>query len=217
MEKTLYVLILIFFISGCDQLKVHSQINDKEIEIRELKSKNEVLINEVKELSNQVARLNTNHPDGAVVEELRKALSQKETELHLREERYMREVESLQLMKKNLAKMQLEFYSEAGIKLEEIGEARQLKKEYSHMREALNDANESVSNWLVFITLIGIGFVASIMSLLYTGLKYSRQRRDINTAIKFVEDGRMSNQEKRLLTGYFGRQLESDSDRASLK
>ncbi len=192
-------------------MKVHSQINDKELEIKELKSKNEVLINEVKELSNQVARLNTNQPDGAVVEELRKALTRKETELQLREERYLREVDALQLMKKDLTKMQLEFYSETGKKLEEIGEARQLKKEYIHLREALNDANESVSNWLVFIALIGIGFIASIMSLLYTGLKYSRQRRDINTAIKFVEDGRMNNQEKRLLANYFRRSLENDT------
>lgn len=207
MLKILVSTLMVFFLSGCDQLKIETQINEKQIEVEDLKIKNQVLNNEVRALSSQVARLNVDKPDGAVVEELRKALTHKETVLELRKERYLREEESLRLLKINLSEMRKRFYSETGEKLQIIGEAKQIRKEYDHMQEKLDDATERANHWLIFIAILGIGFFGAILSLLNTGIKYSRQNRDIDSALKFVEEGELNHQDKKLMASYLGKRL----------
>ncbi len=184
----------IFLLSGCDQLKVENQINEKTIEIRELKSENASLNNEVKDLSEQVARLSIQYPDGAIIEETRKALTQKATELKQREERYLRQVEELVIQKKQLEKLKNQFYLDTGTKLEEIGEARQIKKEYAILREELDRVNERANNWLIFYCLLGVGFIGSILSILYTGYKHSRQHQAFESVCQLVaEQGQLKN------------------------
>ena len=188
-----YLIMFIFLIlplSSCDRLKVEDQLDDKDIEIQELKTRNSQLILEVKDLSAQVARLMTQHPDGALIEEFRKGLLQKEAELSQREERIVREEERLNLMNKKLISLQQKFYHDTGEKLEEIGEARQIKKDYEHMQQAVIDANDRVNNWLFLIVILGACFLVGIMYLIVAGMKYSRHRTDMETAIKLVEEDR---------------------------
>ncbi|NVJ66205.1 MAG: hypothetical protein HWE16_06930 [Gammaproteobacteria bacterium] len=176
----------IFLLTGCDQLKVENQINDKTIESRELKAENASLTSEVKDLTEQVARLSVQYPDGAIIEETRKALTQKATELKQREERYLRQVEELDIRQKKLETMKSQFYLDTGTKLEEIGEARQIKKEYVNLREELDRANERANNWLIFYALMGVCFIGSIILMLYTSYKHSRNYQTLESVYKIA-------------------------------
>lgn len=210
MKKLIMLLFLIFSISGCDRIKVENLINAKEIEIRDLKERNLLLINEVKDLTAQVARLNASHPNGAMVEELRKSLTRKESELQQREERIVRAEESLRLMEERVARLQQGFYTDTSLKMEEIGEARQIRKDYAIMQDNVKTVNERANNWLIYISVLGIGFFASIVFLIFTSIQYQNQRRDIDSALKYVDAVELEESDKRLIASYLGKRLKHD-------
>ncbi len=175
--RNVAVLCFIFWISACDQMKVERQIYDKEIELQELRLENDALTKEVNELNAQVARFAVKHPDGAMVEELRKALSQKEIELQLRESSFQREWQKLTLTKKRINRMEQDFYQDNEEKLIEIGKAEQLKKDYSNMQEKLKRSEDRVNYWLTILLFLAIGLLVFIMYLLKLAVTISLQRR----------------------------------------
>lgn len=205
MKKLILILTFIFLVSGCDELKVKSQLNDKELEISELKTQNVQLTKEVKELTAQVARFSAGQPAGDVIEEQRKALAHKETQLILRERRYESNIEALNLKEKGIAEMQAQFYTETGEQFIEVGEAQQIKQDYEEMKNKLMDAEKSASNWLKLILFLVVCFIAAIISLMFTGIRYAVQRREVEHAMQFIQNGNFSQADKGLLTSYFNK------------
>jgi len=215
MKKTIkgtLVLFLLLFSSGCDRIEVENQISDKQQDIASLQAHNLQLTNEVKGYAAQVARLNANEPDGMVVEELRKALTLKESNLQSREGQLTKQEESLQLAVTKIDQLQRTFYAETGNKLEAIGEARQIKREYDNMSTALDVANDRVNNWLIYISVLIVCFVLSVFFVIFTGMKYSRQNKDIDAALYALRIGEIDVQNKHAIASALGKRLDFKDD-----
>lgn len=215
MKKTIQgtlVLFLLLFSSGCDRIEVENQISAKQQDIASLQAHNLQLTNEVKGYIAQVARLNANEPDGMVVEELRKALTLKESNLQSREGQLTKQEESLQLAVTKIDQLQRTFYAESGNKLEAIGEARQIKREYDNMSAALDVANDRVNNWLIYISVLIICFVLSVFFVIFTGMKYSRQNKDIDAALYALRTGEIDVKNKQVIASALGKRLDFKDD-----
>ena len=156
------ILPLMLFSPGCDRIEVENQISEKQQDIESLRTHNLQLMNEIRELASQVARLNAGQADGMVIEELRKALTLKESVLQGRQERITKQEAALRLTVVKVDKLQREFYAETGEKLEVIGEARQIKKEYDNMSAALDAASNRANNWLIYISVLMVAFFVSV-------------------------------------------------------
>ena len=215
MKKTIQgtlVLFLLLFSSGCDRIEVENQISAKQQDIASLQAHNLQLTNEVNGYAAQVARLNANEPDGMVVEELRKALTLKESNLQSREGQLTKQEESLRLAVTKIDQLQRTFYAETGNKLEAIGEARQIKREYDNMSAALDVANDRVNNWLIYISVLFVGFVLSVFLVIFTGMKYSRQNKDIDAALYALRTGEIDMQNKQVIAAALGKRLDFKDD-----
>ena len=199
---------LILFVPGCDRIEVENQISDKQQDIESLRTHNLQLMNEVKALSSQVARLNVGQSDGMVIEELRKSLTLKESVLQGREDRITKQEAALRSSVTKINQLQAAFYAETGEKLEFIGEARQIKREYENMRTALDVANNRANNWLVYISLMIAAFVVSIVYMVFTAMRHSSQNRRVDNAIAYLESGDIDDKNKHLIAGYLNRKLE---------
>lgn len=214
--KNIYPYITIVMVvlmgSGCDRLEVQNQISAKQQDIASLQAQNQKLTNEVKSYAAQVARLNANEPDGMVIEELRKALTLKESNLLFREGQIAKQEESLRLAISKQDQLQRKFYAETGEKLEIIGEARQIKQEYQNMQIALEMANERANHWLIYISVLLIGLVLSVFFVILTGMKYSRQSKDIDTALYALRVGEIDVQNKQVIASALGRRLDFKDD-----
>ena len=203
------VIFLMLFSPGCDRIEVENQISEKQQGIESLRTHNRQLTNEVKELASQVARLNAGQTDGIVIEELRKSLTLKESVLQGREERITKQETALRLAVVKIDKLQREFYAETGDKLEVIGEARQIKREYENMSAALGAANNRANNWLIYLSVLMVAFVAAIVYLIITAMRYSSQNRRVDNAMAYVEAGNLDNKDKQLIATYLDRKLDS--------
>lgn len=205
-------LFLMLFSSGCDRLEVENQLSSKQQDIASLQARNQQLTNEVNGYAAQVARLSADKPDGMVVEELRKALTLKESNLQSREGQIAKQEESLRLAMTKIDQLQRAFYAETGEKLEAIGEARQIKHEYQNMQIALDASNERANNWLIYISVLIIGFVLSVFFVIFTGMKYSRQNKDIDAALYALRIGEIDVQNKQVIASALGRRLDFKDD-----
>jgi len=199
---------LILFVPGCDRIEVENQLSDKQQDIESLRTHNLQLMNEVKALASQVARLNVGQSDGMVIEEHRKALTHKESLLQGREARITKQEAALRISVTKIEKLQAKFYAEAGEKREFIGEARQIKREYEHMSAALDVANNRANNWLIYISVLIAAFVVSIVYMVFTAMRYASQNRRVDNAMAYLETGDIDDRNKRLIASYLDRQLE---------
>ena len=206
------VLFLLLFSSGCDRIEVENQISAKQQDIASLQAHNLQLTNEVNGYAAQVARLNANEPDGMVVEELRKALTLKESNLQSREGQLTKQEESLRLAVTKIDQLQRAFYAETGNKLEAIGEARQIKREYDNMSAALDVANERANNWLIYISVLLVCFILSVFFVIFTGMKYSRQNKDIDAALYALRTGEIDVKNKHAIASALGKRLDFKDD-----
>ena len=213
-KKILIILPFITTITGCDRIDAEFQLMSKNSEISDLRSDNKDYINENSELNAQVARFNAGIPGGAVVEEQRKALRKKETELKLFEGRLNKREETIISNETNLDKHKREFLSSNAEKLETIGEARQLKVEYEFMRENSIEKENRANNWLIFFSMLMVMFVAAIFFAIHKSMKYSARNRQIDTALRIIESSGIDNKDKKLVMSTFER-LEDDPDTAS--
>ena len=207
-------LILIITITGCDRIAAEFQLGDKKTEIADLKATNVKLINENRDLTAQVARLNTGTPDGAVVEELRKALTKKESELNLLETRLNKREQAIISNETNLDKNKREFLSNNEEGLKSIGEATQLKAEYEFMRGKYNDSENRANNWLIYISILIAAFVITLFFTIHKSMRYSARNKQIDTALRIIESSGIDNKDKKLVMSTFER-LENDPDTAS--
>lgn len=199
---------LLLFSSGCDRIEVENQISEKQQDIESLRTHNLQLTNEVKALTSQVARLNAGQSNGMVIEEMRKALTHKESVLQGREAHITKQEVALRLSGAKIENLQKEFYAETGEKLEFIGEARQIKREYENMSTALDVANTRGNNWLIYISVLMVAFVVSIVYMVFTAMRYSSQNRRVDNAIAYLESGDVDDKNKRLIASYLDRSLD---------
>lgn len=199
---------LILFVTGCDRIEVENQISNKQQDIESIRTHNLHLMNEIKALSSQVARLNAGQSDGMVIEEMRKALTLKESLLQGRADKITKQEAALRISVAKIEKLQAKFYAETGVKREFIGEARQIKREYENMRTALDVANNRANNWLVYISVLIAAFVVSIVYLVFTAMRYSSQNRRVDNAITYLETSDIDDRNRRLIAGHLNRKLE---------
>jgi len=205
-------LFLMLFSSGCDRLEVENQLSAKQQDIASLQVRNQQLTNEINGYTAQVARLTANEPDGMVVEELRKSLILKQSNLQTREDEITKQEESLRLAMTKIDQLQRAFYAETGDKLEAIGEARQIKREYDKMSASLDVANDRANNWLIYISVLIVCFVLSVFFVIFTGMKYSRQNKDIDAALYALRTGEIDVQNKKAIASALGRRLDFKDD-----
>ncbi|MBK1720593.1 hypothetical protein CKO27_23825 [Thiocystis violacea] len=128
---------------------LEKQIIEYKIEIEQMRASNAKYINEIKDLNVEVSRINASQPGGAAVEEIRKALSEKETRLQNTEDHLVKNEKALQIRQENLDKLHLEFFEKTGLKMEDIGAAKEIKSNFAEMKEKLNDAQEMANYWLI--------------------------------------------------------------------
>ena len=71
-------------------------------------------------------------------------LKHKENQLSQREEK-------IEISEERINRQQQEFYENKNLTLEEIGEAKQIRREYEYMRKARERAEERANMWLIAI------------------------------------------------------------------
>ena len=215
--KKIFVLalvLLIMTITGCDRIAAEFQLLNKNTEIADLKASNENLVNENRDLTAQVSRLNVGTPGGAVVEELRKALTKKESELKLLESRLNKREQVIVSNETNLDKNKREFLHNNEEGLKSIGKAAQLKEEYEFMREKYNDAENRANDWLIFISILIVSFVITLFFTLHKSMRYSARGKQIDAALKIIGSSSIDNRDKKLVMSTFDK-LESDPNSES--
>ena len=186
------------------------QVGELKEEIAVLKSENEKYILRNTELQAEVQRLVASQPGGVAVEEKRKGLVQKEAELKDREKRLARREETIRLAEKKIATQQQKFYKNTGLRVEEIGEAKQIKREYEYMRLSLEKYEARGNNWLKAFFLLLVTFVGLVVFLVYMHYK----NRKIDATMRVIESFNMSAQDKNVLIASLGgRLIEQSGDK----
>ena len=169
-----------------------SQINELNQEIEELKSKNEKYVLENTDLKAQIQGLIASQSGGMEIEEKRKALIEREASMERRERRLVRREEATRLAEEKVSKQQQEFYEKTGLKVEEIGEAKQIKKDYEYMKRRLEESEKLANRWLIGIA---VGIFVLVGFLIYTANK----SRKIDVAMRTIDSIDTNTEENRKL------------------
>ena len=180
------------------------RVEELKKEVAELKSQNAKYVLEIRELTTQVGRLTDAQPGGMETEEIRKGLTAREAELDLRQNRLVQREEQLLLDRTNLENERREFYNDRGLKVEEIGQAREIKENQGRMVARLAQAEERANNWLKAIYAISILFFVGIISFVAFLMYMAAKNRRIDTAMRTVESVSLSTHDLNLLMASLG-------------
>ena len=180
------------------------RVEELKKEVAELKSQNAKYVIEIRELTAQVGRLADAQPGGMETEEIRKGLTARETELDRRENRLVQREEQLLLDRTNLENERRKFYNVRGLKVEEIGQAREIKENQGRMVARLAQAEERANNWLKAIYAISILFFVGIISFVAFLMYMAAKNRRIDTAMRTVESVSLSTHDRNLLMASLG-------------
>ena len=183
---------------------LQGQVEELKEEIAELESQNDKYAHQVKELHAEVQRLTNSQPGGAAAEETRQALVVREAELDGREKRLVRREEQLHLDRTKFDNEEREFYNTRGQKVEEIGEARQIKANHERMVANLEQAEERANNWLKAIYAISILFVVGIIALVVFLMHMAAKNRKIDMAMRTIDSVSLSSHDRNLLMASLG-------------
>ena len=94
--------------------------------------------------------------------------------------------------------------------MEEIGEAKQIKREYEYMRLSLEKYEARGNNWLKAFFLLLVTFVGLVVFLVYMHYK----NRKIDATMRVIESFNMSAQDKNVLIASLGgRLIEQSGDK----
>ena len=140
-----------FFASDNREDLLEDRIQEKDERIAKLERENEKHIIQIRDLTAEVQRLNASQPDGGAVEEKRKALVEMEAGLKHKENQLSQREEKIEISEERINRQQQEFYENKNLTLEEIGEAKQIRREYKYMRKARERAEERANMWLIAI------------------------------------------------------------------
>ena len=153
-------------------------------QVKELKARNahlrsqvEKYVVEIRDLNAQVNRQAGTQPGGMEAEETRKALAVREAELDRREKRLVELREELRVNQTKLEGGKRKFYSDRGLRVEEIGQAREIKENQERMLDRLKQTEERAeraeglaNRWLMFI--YGLSVALAIGMLVFAAFLY---------------------------------------------
>lgn len=197
-------------------------------QVKELKARNahlrsqiEKYVVEIRDLNAQVHRQAGAQPGGMEAEETRKALSVREAELDRREKRLVELREELRVNQTKLEGERRKFYSDRGLRVEEIGQAREIKENQERMLDRLKQTEERAeraeglaNRWLMFI--YGLSGALAIGMLVFAAFLYRtyiNDRRIDRTMQAVGSSVSLSKQDRKLLMAYLGgRILEQPPD-----
>lgn len=152
-----------------EAITLERQVEDLMARNAELKSQNEKYIVEIRDLNAQVQSSASAQSGGMATEEKRRALAVREAELDGMEQRLVQREERLRLDRTKLESEQRNFYNDRGLRVEEIGQAKEIKENQERMLSSLVQAEERAAsaeelanNWLMAIWAISIVFVVGI-------------------------------------------------------
>lgn len=190
-----------------DKAALEKQLHDKDVEIAELKSKNQEYVIQNRDLTAEVAGLSSSQPGGGEVQEKRKELAQREASLKNKENQLSRREERIRLGEEKVEKQQKEFYEKTGLKMEEIGAAKQIREEYEDMRRSRDEAEDRANDWLIYFSIVLFVFVvlviASVTFLMYMAAK----NRRVENSIHLLDSINLNTQDKNLLISSLGGRL----------
>ena len=180
------------------------QVEELKGENAELESQKAKDIVEIRDLNARVESLSASRPGGMEIEEKRKALAIRESELDRREKRLVRREEQLRLDRTKLDNEERDFYDERGHKVEEIGEAKQIKENHERMLARLGQAEERANNWLKAISAISILFFVGIIAFVAFLMYMAAKNKKIDMAMRTVESVSLSAHDRNLLMASLG-------------
>ena len=184
------------------------------------RSQIEKYVVEIRDLNAQVNRQAGAQPGGMEAEELRKALAVREAELDRREKRLVQLREELRVSQTKLEGERRKFYSDRGLRVEEIGQAREIKENQERMLDRLKQTEERAeraeglaNRWLMFI--FGLSVALAIGVLVFVAFLYRTYINDrrINKTMQAVGSVNLSTHDRNLLMALLGgRILEQPPD-----
>lgn len=210
--KQIFVILFAALLAGCDAWDFTTQISDAKQDLKVCQDDKLKLGNRVTDLTSQVAGLNAVTPGGQAVTEARKALTIRESELDAREKRVIANEESIRLSEIETNELKKEFYKNNGVKLESIGEARQIKKEYEQMRADRDSAENKANNWLKFLYFTLFALFGSVVFMIINFMKYKNEEHRINSAVSILSTTNLEDSSRRLIVEQLGRKIEDKRD-----
>ena len=180
---------------------IHDQLQEKNEEIAKLKKEKGKHIAQVMDLRAEIQRLNASRPDGGAVEEKRKALVEKEAALQHREHLLTQREEAMRLAEIRIDEKQREFYESRNLTLEQIGEAKQVLKEYEYMRMARERAEGRANNWLMGIA---IGIAGLILIVIFGAMRMVPRNKRTDDAFRTLNTIKNNTEEHKLLIASLG-------------
>ena len=187
------------------------QVEDLKARNAALESQNEKYVVEIRDLNAQVEGLAGAQPGGMATEEKRKALSVREAELDRKERRLVQTEEQLRVDRTKLEGENRKFYNDRGLKVEEIGQAKEIKENYVRMlaslaqaEERAESAEERANSWLKAIYAISILFLIGIFAFVGFLYRTATNDRRIDMAMRTVDSVTLSAQNRNLLMASLG-------------
>lgn len=191
---------------------LEQKITEYKIEIENLRASNAKYINEIKDLNVEVSRINASQPGGAALEEMRKALSEKEARLQNTEDHLVKNEKALQIRQENLDRLHLEFFEKTGLKMEDIGAAKEIKSNFTEMKEKLNDAQKMANYWLMYFAAIISVLLCSVIYLAVIKARHDGKAKIIEATAGIVSSIDIGNHDKRLLLTALGKSIIDQSN-----
>ena len=193
------------------------QVEDLKEQIAKLESQNQRDTIRIRDLNAQVEKLAAAQPGRLATEEERKALAVRESDLDRREKQLVQSHEQLRLTRRSLDDERQKFYNERGLKVEEIGQAKEIKENQERMIARLTQAEERANNWLKAIYAISILFLVGIISFVAFLMHMAAKNRRIDAAMRTVESVSLSTRDRNLLIASLGGRIidhpsDNDSD-----
>ena len=187
------------------------QVEDLKSRNVELESQNAKYVIEIRDLTAQVRGLSGAQIGGMEIEEIRKALAVREAELDRREQRLVRTEVQLRVDRTKLEADERQFYNDRGLKIEEIGQAKEIKENHARMlaslaqaEERAESAEERANSWLMAIYTISTLFLVGIF--VFVGFLYRTATNDrrIDMARRTVGSVSLSARDRNLLMASLG-------------
>ena len=187
------------------------QVEELKSRNTELESQNAKYVVEVRDLTAQVRGLSGGQAGGLEIEEMRKALAVREAELDRREQRLVQTEERLRMDRTKLEAKERQFYNDRGLKVEEIGQAREIKENHERMLDTLKQADaraksaeELANKWLVAIFAFSIVFIVGCFVFAWFWYRTNARDKRIETAMRIVERVSLGTHDRNLLMASLG-------------
>ena len=200
------------------------QVDGLKAQINRLKSQNEKYIIEIRDLTAQVSAGAGAQPGGLAAEEKRKALTVREAELNRREQQLVQQEEEFLTNRVKLEDERRRFFNDREIRVEEIGQAREIKENQERMLDRLaqaeeraESAQEIANTWLMIIYAISGAFLVGIFLFVAFLYRTATNDRRVAMTMRTVDSVSLNARDRNLLMASLGgritEQLPDDSDK----